>query len=339
MPIKPIIRKDTPYWWIRGTHKKVYVYESTGILHTTKRAPDEVWDIIRKIEKEIEDEQIHGKGYNITFEQAAQVYLRNGGSPRFLQRIVEQIGDMRLRDLSQSELESVMNAMYGNCTPQTKNRQFITPVNAVCNANGHTSIMKRIKAPKIKTTQRAHSYEDAWTFIRALSKPTAQIMFFLFYTGCRPKEAINLRGQDINIEDRWITLRDTKTGARGIPMHECLIELLAEIREQDGFKNSKGAFWPDNSVYTKTGRVIAQRGGQFDTPLKTAYEKTGIKIRAYDARHTVSTYLIHPGGVDQSIKDQILGHGGGVSSDYIHLPRQALINAINVLPTPEGFLL
>lgn len=342
MPIKSKQRKDSPYWWIRGTHQGKYIYQSTGLPHSGKsREPKQVTDLIRKLEQDIENEQLHGIGYNKTFKDAAAMYLAKGGSPRFLLKVMEEIGHLRMNEITQDILDNHALKLYGHCTPQTINRQFYTPFIAVWNSSQPERKWKKLKTRQTRVSRatKAILYEDAITFINALSLPVAEVMFFLFYTGCRPIEAINLRGDDINLEGKWITLNQTKTNEpRGVPIHESLIPLLTRIKEQDGFKNSRGHHWPDNRLLNKTGRTQSHRGGQFDSPLRTAQNKTGIKITPYNARHTVATYLIYPGGVEETIKNEILGHGDrkDVSLDYVHLPRQSLLDAINKLPTPEN---
>jgi len=89
--------------------------------------------------------------------------------------------------------------------------------------------------------------------------------------------------------------------------------------------------------YNKAGRLLVQGGGQIKTAVNTAREETGLSIVPYNARHTVSTYLVWPGGVHPHVKDEILGHADAadMSKYYVHLPRKPLIDAINVLPDPR----
>lgn len=351
MAIKPYKRPDSEYWWVRGVHQGITIYRTTQIPHEgKKRAPPVVNDYVRSAEMEIEALAKMGRDNWATFADAAEIYLRQGGSPRFLEKIVDVMGHVLIRDISQEMLYDIAEKIYPNCAPQTINRQFFTPFIAVWSANsiGQHSICPPARWKRLAINRRGrngHSktvtYEQAWQILDACNSAVRQIMFFLFYTGCRPIEAILLEAEDVDIDGRWIVLRDTKTGIpRGIPIHSILLPMLAELKERGGriFRSSKGDPWPDNRVYNSEGRIIEQRGGQFQTMLRTVTRKTGIHITPYMARHTVSTYLIYPGGVEKVIKDQILGHGEArdVSVDYIHLPRRALIDAIEVLPAKIG---
>lgn len=351
MAIKPYKRKDSPYWWMRGTHKGVHVFKSTGILHTDRARPTRnVEEFVRQIQDQIEERLLYGKGFGATFADAAKNYLEQGGSPRFLERVIAEIGHMRLDSIDQEVLSKASQKLYGQCKPDTINRQFFTPFIAVWKANtkGQNALCQPVEwqRPRIKSTRRATiskaiDYQDVWSFLNACDKPAAEILYFLFYSGCRPIEAILLNAEDINLDGRWAILNETKTDTpRGIPIHECLVPMLARNIERGGrvFRNKRGKPWPDNRLLSKTGRIISQRGGQFQSPMQTAEKKTGIKITAYSARHTVATHLIYPSGVNEIIKNEILGHGDkrDASLDYIHLPRQAHIDAINTLPSPVG---
>lgn len=351
MAIKPFKRKGSPYWYLRGTHQGVSIRESTGIFHHNKiRPPQIVEDKIREIEKQINEGLIYGLKYNATFEQAAENYLKQGGSPRFLQKVIEVMGGMLIRDIDQQTLDAMAFKVYPYVSPQTRNRQFYTPFISVWNANtnGQNSLCSPVqwKRPKVTkkkkaTITKASNYNDVVTFLNALNKSVSEIMFFMFYTGCRPIETILLDCSDVNLDGRWIILNNTKTDEpRGMPVHECLVPMLRRRLEHGGalFLNTHGRRWPDTREYNKEGRIIKQCGGQFQTPINTAQDKTGLKITPYTARHTVATYLIYPGGVNETVKNEIIGHGdkGDISLDYIHLPRQAHLDAINKLPMPIG---
>lgn len=342
MAITPTKRKGSPYWYARGTYKGVEVFETTKILHADAKRPPRIVDefIDEVIKKEI-DASLEKNNTNKTFEELAALYLKRGGSPKFLEKILDEIGHKRMSALPNPVLQEHADNIYGHCLPDTINRQFVTPVNAVANSAGLGSIMskRKVKKSRVANTTKAFRYEDVIMFLNNLHISTAEIMFFLFYTGMRPIEAILLDCDDVNLDDRWMVLNKTKTDdPRGVPIHECLVPLLSRKLELGGrlFKNSLGRPWPDNRKFNSEGRIIEQSGGQFDQPLKTAYEKTGIRIKPYGARHTVATYLIYPGGVNETVKNDILGHGNrsDISLDYIHLPKQSHKEGIAVLPDP-----
>lgn len=355
MALKAWTRQDSPNWYIKGTvrvgERSLQICESTGIPYAGKqsRPPKIVTDLIRKRTEEIEAELAYGKSSVATFSDAAILYLKAGGSPRFLDRLTDKFGSVRLVDIDQHFLDEQCRELYGDCTAETRNRQFYTPFIAVWkhNSKGQNPLCpivewKRPAPSKKRKSQfsKAVSYKTAATFINALSVPAARVMFFLFWTGMRPNEAFRLTCDDIMLDDRWIILNQTKTdNPRGLPIHEALVPFLQSRIENGGhvFRTKRGTPWRDTRQYNREGRVINTHGGQMRTATLTAQKNTGLKITPYTARHTVSTYLIYPGGVEKVIKDQILGHAqsGDVSLDYIHLPQKSMQEAINRLPSPE----
>jgi len=356
--LKIFKKKDSPYWYVRGTLHGQKIYESTGIPHKSlKKHPPLVTDYRNKRVQQLRESFIYGKSQTATFLDAALNYLKSGGSPRFLgeykdgqwTKLLGQIGQDKLKDLTQDYLDDIANRMYGHCTAETTNRQFWTPFIAVWkfNSKGQNALCRLVEwqRPKQKKSKsrakKAVSYDEAITFINALSYPAAKIMFFLFWSGCRPGEAFSLKSKDVNPQDSWLSLEETKTDMpRGVPIHRALTPLMTYLKEQNEFifLNSKGVPYPSGKQYNKAGRIIQNSGGQLASPINTAKKITKLNITPYSARHTVSTHLIWPCGVSDMIKDEILGHASQneMSKHYTHLPRKALIDEINELPYPNG---
>jgi len=357
--LKIFKKPDSPNWYVRGTIHGQKIYESSGIPHKDLKTPSSrIRDYREKRITELREAYIYGKAYSATFLDAALNYLKSGGSPRYLGEhkdgqwtgLIGKVGHLKIREIDQEQLSDIAHEMYGNCTSETQNRQFWTPFIAVWkhNTKGQKPLCpyvewQRPKRNKNKARSRKpSSYEEAIEFINALSYPAAKVMFFLFWTGCRPLEAYDLETASLYPENDWIVLDETKTDMpRGIPMHKCLKPLLSFLKDQDHqhvFLNKLGKRYPSNRRYNKAGRIIYNAGGQMASPLHSARDKTSINITPYVARHTVSTNLIWPGGVNELIKDEILGHASEneMSRHYTHLPRKPLIDAINKLGYPEG---
>ncbi|KRE15650.1 hypothetical protein ASE66_12455 [Bosea sp. Root483D1] len=150
----------------------------------------------------------------------------------------------------------------------------------------------------------------------------------LFFTGLRPIELFALEASDVDLEQRWLVVRSSKTGEpRGVPMHEVLARLFASLVQRGGkvFRTHDG----------KPYAVLENAGGQLKMPLKAARTRSGIlDVSPYTARHTVSTQLV-VNGVHQYVKDQILGHAvNDMSRRYTNIP-QPRIEAINTIAVPD----
>lgn len=358
MGLKITKRKGSPYWYVRGTVKGISIFESTGIPHADKSRPPEIVEDYRASRtNEIQDQKIYGRSHAATFLDAAVLYLEAGGSPRFLgsydpksrrwSGLVGKIGDKRLKDLDQSFLNKSASELYPECSAQTINRQFWTPFIAVWKnaSKGNNPLCQEIAWQRPRVTKKqepraAIDYQKVITFINGCDWHAAKILFFLFWTGCRPEEALSLTADNVLPDQNWIAITATKTDVpRGIPLHPALLPLLKEECKRGGhiFLSNLGKPYASRKKYNAAGRLMVQGGGQIKTAVKTAKEATGIAIVPYNARHTVSTYLIWPGGVNPHIKDEILGHADAddMSKHYVHLPRKPLIDAIKVLPDPR----
>jgi len=82
----------------------------------------------------------------------------------------------------------------------------------------------------------------------ALNRPlfVSSICLFIFYTGCRPSEAINLRVRDIQWQDGVVAIRSlkkrTQQDPREIPIPEELIESLRS--QAQSLLHNEARFWP-----------------------------------------------------------------------------------------------
>lgn len=339
MAIKLTKRKGSPYWQIRGQIKGQEIFESTGIPHADrKRPPLEAEQARDKRTRELE------KSGRYTFGDAAALYLSAGGSPRFLQAITDKLGDTYISAFDQVLLDKTAKDLYSGCTPQTLNRQFYTPFIAVWSraSQGQNAMCPAVRwarpigAQYLPQTKRPVNYDDAVKFLNECPLHAAKIMFFLFWTGRRPLEALTLECENVDVDKQWAVATNTKTGEPlGFPLHDCLIPMLREEVKKGGrvFRTSFGEPYSENRKLNKTGRIISQGGGQFSINLKDARDATGLKITPYTARHTVATYLDDK--VPSKRKDAILGHSRDIRAHYVYLAEPELIEAINKLPMPK----
>ncbi|WP_316207281.1 tyrosine-type recombinase/integrase [Bradyrhizobium sp. SZCCHNR3118] len=302
-------------------------------------------------------EAIHGKKAVATFDEAANSYLENGGSDRFLGSFDEETGKwtglmshlvgVPLKDITQARMNEIGKALYPNVRPDTLNRQLWTPFIAIWS---HAERMdwaqpKRWIRPKTPKGTNVESfgpkrvgsypvhYNVAWEFIKGLGVANATVFTILFYSGMRPIELFTMDTSQVNVKNRWITLPKSKIGEpRGVPIHEALVPMLTDM-----VKNRPGRLvrTSDNEPFT----IFDNAGGQMKTAIIAARLRTRIfDVAPYTARHTVSTQLVVE-GVHPHKKDQILGHSADdMSRHYTHVPQDPLIEAINKLPTIQEWL-
>ena len=138
------------------------------------------------------------------------------------------------------------------------------------------------------------------------------VVLMLIYSGCRISELLDLKKENINLEERWFKIIEAKTaaGIRTAPISDNLndCEYLLSTPEGEHFKyrNYYDSYW---------------------IPL---IEAVGMSHRPHDTRHTCISMLTVAGVSDKIIK-KIVGHKGqGVTETvYTHFEIEELLDAIN----------
>ena len=155
-------------------------------------------------------------------------------------------------------------------------------------ANG---IKKLNQNSRLKTL----SDEDVQKLIDgATNKLTRDLITFLIYTGCRKGEALNLKWDDVDLQNDVIAIKGTKTKYdRYIPVSKPLKELLTAIEKKDGLY-----------VFNNNGKKLCE----FKRSFHTAVRNAGLKdLRIHDLRHVFASKMVM-NGTSLYITGELLGH-------------------------------
>ena len=150
----------------------------------------------------------------------------------------------------------------------------------------------------------------------ATNKLTRDIIMFLIYTGCRKGEALNLKWDDVDLDNDVIAIKATKTRHdRYIPVSAPLKELLGGIEKADGLY-----------VFNSGGKKIVD----FKHSFKTACRNAGLKdLRIHDLRHVFASKMVM-NGISLYITGELLGHRTpNMTKRYSHLVPDTLKKAVN----------
>src|ERR1700722_18976474 len=149
--------------------------------------------------------------------------------------IIKHTGPMSIRDLpldriDQFAIDNAADDLFPNATPQTKNREFYTPVAAVIHRAG---VERRIKRPVgWKGTPSTSWLEPQQAFrlfaeADAIDREFGLLVRFLVYTGLRLGEALNARLRDLHLDERTLYVPDTKTGTpRPVHLPPVIVDAL-----------------------------------------------------------------------------------------------------------------
>lgn len=236
MPIKLVEPRPgkTPNYSGRGTHRGVYVDRTTG--YAEKRKAKEVIDgWCKAIERGEYAEQTKpvAPPTEPTFADAALAYLKADGDPKHLGRIIDQTGpfalrDMPIKDIDQIVIDNAAKALYPTATPQTRNRQFYTPVSAVLK---HVGIERKIQRPKGWRGSKATEWlepEQAFPAIQAaynIDPEFGLLCLTYLYTGMRQSDPLQAHLRDLRLDQSMLYVPDTKNGEpRPVHLPPILVE-------------------------------------------------------------------------------------------------------------------
>ena len=151
----------------------------------------------------------------------------------------------------------------------------------------------------------------------ATNKLTKDLISFLVFTGCRKGEALNLKWDDVDMENSIIAVKATKTSHdRYIPVSEPLRELLASVEKTAGC----------GYVFNISGKKV----GNFRKSFTTACRNAGLKdLHIHDLRHVFASKMVM-NGTSLYITGELLGHRTTqMTKRYSHLVPDTLRKAVN----------
>ena len=151
----------------------------------------------------------------------------------------------------------------------------------------------------------------------ATNKLTRDIITFLIYTGCRKGEALNLKWDDVDLQNDVIAIKGTKTKYdRYIPISKPLKALLSRIE-----KNQNCLY-----VFNRNGVKLTNFKRSFHTACKNA----GLKdIHIHDLRHVFASKMVM-NGTSLFITGELLGHRTTqMTKRYSHLVPDTLRKAVD----------
>ena len=180
--------------------------------------------------------------------------------------------------------------------------------------NPCAGIKKLNELSRLKTL----SDEDIEKLINgATNKLTKDLITFLILTGCRKGEALNLKWDDVDMQNDVIAIKGTKTKYdRYIPISKPLKELLRRIE-----KNQDVLY-----VFQRNGAKLADFKRSFHTACKNA----GLKdMHIHDLRHVFASKMVM-NGTSLFITGELLGHRTTqMTKRYSHLVPSTLRKAVD----------
>ena len=147
-----------------------------------------------------------GPAARLTFAEAAILYIDAGRSTRYLEPILRAIGPQRVATLSGQSIRALALELYPDAGPATRNRQVLTPAQAVINHAADAGLCQPVRVRRFAAPRPVRRAGD-WTWIEAFAAAAASagnrkvgaLAVFMFTTGARISQACALRWRDVDL--------------------------------------------------------------------------------------------------------------------------------------------
>lgn len=221
----------------------------------------------------------------LTFAQAAIRYRAAEKPTRFLEAVEDYWKDTPVRSIKAGAIQEAARVLLPDACGATRNRQVIVPTQAIINHAAKLELCAPIRVerfPVVKREKEPATWEWVQAFMAHSSPHLGALACFMFLTGARITEALNVTWEDIDLSRRKVLIRQTKVGAeRRAHLPPPLFEALANIPSDRE---------PDERVFRYSSRDTA-------APVwENAYRRADIKPLSFHAcRHGFATAMLQKG--------------------------------------------
>jgi integrase len=214
------------------------------------------------------------------------------------------LGDARIADLNSGAIRQAAIDLYPNAKNSTRNRQVIVPMLAVINHCAELQLCPPLRMKRFKVDTKIKkpvTLEWINAFRRYADRPDIAVLaLFLFATGARISEALDVRWGDVDFGKRKVLIRQSKIGDERwahIPT-ELLVALGNLPRDREPFGI---AYTTARDAWDRTTRAAGIEGLTFHScrhGFATALDKKRVPIKLIaklggwkSTQHLFNTYL------------------------------------------------
>lgn len=235
-----------------------------------------------------------------TFEEAAESYLRQGGEGRFLPRILRHFKGRALGRIKPGDVRDMAVTLYPVGANSTRNRQAVTPAVSVINhgADRGWCAPIKVKAFDVPKSRKHVPVDREWldAFIAEADKSKlphlSAIVLFMHQTGARVAEAVNLTGEQVDLQRRIAVLAKTKTEEDSV--RSLTAELVGRIAALNPGASERVFSYTDPKAVNRRMKAVAKRA------------KIAIRTTHSAGRHSFGTNAMNAGA---KVKDAMEAGG------------------------------
>ena len=246
-------------------------------------------------------------------------------------KVCGSLNNKVFRDMKLVDLQTVVDTCGKNYPTLKKLKSLFSQLyeyamkNDICSKD-YSEFVDIVKYKDKNPDKRDHNkftkeeIERLWTLAE---DPHYQIVLMLIYNGCRISEFLDLKKEDVHLDEQYFDVIASKTenGLRKVPIADKLLPFYKA--------------WFDGSaceylLHTPDQKHFDYRN-YYDSYFTPLMEQLGFDHKPHDTRHTCISKLTEA-HVDQTMIKKIVGHSGAMTLTervYTHLDIETLVEAIN----------
>ena len=246
-------------------------------------------------------------------------------------KVCGSLNNKVFRDMKLVDLQTVVDTCGKNYPTLKKLKSLFSQLyeyamkNDICSKD-YSEFVDIVKYKDKNPDKRDHNkftkeeIERLWTLAE---DPHYQIVLMLIYNGCRISEFLDLKKEDVHLDEQYFDVIASKTenGLRKVPIADKLLPFYKA--------------WFDGSaceylLHTPDQKHFDYRN-YYDSYFIPLMEQLGFDHKPHDTRHTCISKLTEA-HVDQTMIKKIVGHSGAMTLTervYTHLDIETLVEAIN----------
>lgn len=273
------------------------------------------------------------KDHRIFFSDFAGEYLQYAVTNKkswkrdkiILKNLAPFFGDILLSRIAPADIENYKKERLKKVSPATVNRELsllkhlFTVAEKLRKFDGKNPVKEVKFLQQRQYVFKVFTKEEIQRLIHAVVAHLKPFIIIALNTAMRRGELFNLRWSDIDFENHFLFIKETKSNImRKIPMNNLVIETLNRIERK--------------SEFVFTSPKSGTRFKNIHYSFKLACEKAEISdCRLHDLRHTSATHMIQH-GADIVTVSQILGHSDiKMTLRYCHPSDESRLRAVDLL--------
>jgi integrase len=279
------------------------------------------------------------KNQNIMLPEFLDFYLRDYSyinnkpsthyrNTRICKNLIRHFGNIHLYEITDVDIDNYKKARRERGIKLATINRELALLKAAFNKARQWKVLQttipEIKLFKVDNTRVRYLTEEEYHKLVDISpEPLKSIMVVAVNTGMRRGELLSLKWQDVDIKERIITLRDTKSKeTRYIPVNNVVTDILIGMNAVLGceyvFAGKEGKSHISESYVSHLFEKIVKEAGIKD-------------FHYHDLRHTFASWLVMK-GIDLKTVQELLGHKTfNMTLRYSHLSPEHKKLAVEIL--------